>query len=147
MSSHAHPRKRRFRLLPRSPRTGWMVFVGTVFLFRGIEYLDPASAESLPRTLARIEEVVPIGFWAILWVLSGVVAIATANTRYWIQGIVGLAMITAVWFLGYTSAFVEDMIFHGDSGAGLAALAYGALVASAISIARMIDPEDLRAAK
>lgn len=124
-----------------------MFFVGTVFLFRGIEYLDPRSAEKLPETLARIEAVVPIGFWAVLWILSGVFAIATAGSRYWIQGIVGLAMITSVWFLGYTFAFIEGMIFQGHSDSGLAALAYGALVASAISIARMIDPEDLRAAK
>lgn len=121
--------------------TGLLLF-GICSALQGVGYLLRAENE-LPRALDTFGQVVPISWWAALWVLAGCYAVFQALTppqRH--RDVWPLVSMTVLWSFVYLIQWIVDIVRFGNwlTSTGTGAFAWGSLAVILVCWGKCVNP-------
>ena len=122
-------------------RGGAMFFKGLMALVFGLAFSSPWKIiPPPPDGLVLLNEFIPLEVWGLGWFIAGFALIIGAfrKNQAWSMGLYAAMLFT--WFASYlTTAIVETLQGHSHISQWFAVVIYGALLGSAISVARLIN--------
>lgn len=121
-------------------RGGAMFFKGVMAITFGIAFSSPWKIIPPPPSgLVLINNVLPLEVWALGWYVSGIFLIFGAFRQNQARAMGLYAAMLFVWFASYASTAVYQVFVEGHSTLWYAAVIYGGLLGSAVSVARLIN--------
>lgn len=107
----------RVRDIPEQLGRGMAVLVGVValaWIVRGLGYFGPLAIDSVPAGLIAIAGIMPLWIWGVAHILASLsIVVGIVFRPAWIAGTSLMAGICAVWFVGYTSAWITGENVRG----------------------------------
>lgn len=108
------------------------------------QHLGPLSVwPPVARGLYALDMVGGMRFWGCLWLITGVLLLRAAFSRYQTLGMSAFAFMAATWSLSYAWAFVRDLQTVGASGLWLSSAVYASLLIACTGLARMLNAPPL----
>jgi len=121
----------------RYARIVGLVALGGVGVTRGVAYLPSTGPERLASALEAMSDVIPITVWALVWIVAGLVCLASAVWRQHQAAATPIAALATAWAVAYTAAWIGSGWTSRDY---LSAALYGCLALLTASWAALTAP-------
>jgi len=110
--------------------------LGVSSIWRGSSYVGPRSPESAPAQLAFVDQVIPLSWYAIGWIATGIVALVGV---FWKRA-QPLGISTAIFFnLLWGSSFMLSWKFLHVPRADVSAISYLTIAVLAMCVAALYE--------
>lgn len=122
--------------------------LGVSSVWRGSSYIGPRSPDSPPAQLAFVDQVIPLSWYAVGWIATGLIAlVAVFWKRLQPLGMSTAIFFNAIWGLSFMAAWIWLEIPRADVSAisyltiAILAICVGALYEKAHRLPSVQPPE------
>jgi len=112
--------------------------IGASSIARGVSYVGPISPSGAPPQLVFMDELVPLSWYAVGWIVTGVLALAAAAWPH--PRLLGLAFGAGIFFnLLWAFSFAAAQLFLGVGRSYVSATSYLTIAILIFCVAALSD--------